>query len=97
MQKLRLDLDALQVESFGTGQSETPQMQGTVRAHESFACTGGCDTVNELTCADQNTCGGATCNGFYTCRYDSCGDCGSYYCGGPSDGFSCVWTCAINC
>jgi hypothetical protein len=98
MRKLRLDLDALQVDTFGT-ESVRRKEYGTVRAHISALCTNTCDTVQDFTCADQNTCGGDTCGADYTCRFESCGACGTYYCatGDPScDAFSCVYTCTCN-
>ena len=68
MEKLRLDLDTLAVETFDTGQEV--EGEGTVFAHVSGLCSRNPD----------NTCGQWTCNGTeYTCAR-SCGDCGSYEC-----------------
>jgi hypothetical protein len=95
MNKLRLDLDRLEVESFATDRGEGER--GTVEAHVSLRCTGGgltCDAGN--TCADGDTCGAQascyiSCNGscpapctneFSYCYNNTCFNC-SYpdYCG----------------
>ena len=55
MRKLRLDTDALQVESFTSGESGA--LRGTVRGYLTGACT-----HDALTCN-----GAATCNGVETC------------------------------
>ena len=63
MNKLRLRLDSLEVESFSTHEAERPS--GTVLAHSGFSC----NTFNEMTCAQYHTCGGHdTCNAMATCN-----------------------------
>ncbi|HEX6037679.1 hypothetical protein [Longimicrobium sp.] len=85
MNKLKLDLDQLTVESFDTDASGIAR-RGTVRAHShlcgpSDVCT---PTWGELTCGD--TCDN-TCN---TCGA-SCG------CGGGSGYNSCYGSCGETC
>ena len=80
MQKLRLDLDELTVESFDTARTEGEK--GTVHAAENVYCCYCCCCPCCCTCAATcpNTCAYScygTCYG-YTCEYDSCG--GSCYC-----------------
>jgi hypothetical protein len=95
MNKLKLDLDQLTVESFDTDASGIAR-RGTVRAH-SHLCA---PTIADLTCLNtcdtcDNTCGscGASCGG-------TCGCTGGYSCGGTCGG-SCVDptcnTCFTNC
>jgi hypothetical protein len=93
MRKLRLDLDALDVESFTTDLASSAA--GTVQGLLSVYCTPECDTVNQ-TC-NYASCGGPTCYGNGDTCFNSCGDCGSYYCEGGSAGFSCVASCAYTC
>ncbi|MBV9109966.1 MAG: hypothetical protein JO306_11210 [Gemmatimonadetes bacterium] len=87
--KLRLDVEALAVDSFAT-QSPVPGV-GTVRGHDvSYRC----GTTNACT---DNSCGAGTCYpscdivcGSYKCGGDSYPDCGS---GGTSCAAPCVYTC----
>lgn len=63
MKKLKLQIEALCVESFSTYAVEPHQ--GTVLAHSGNSC----NTYNHETCAQFNTCGGyGSCNGEYTCN-----------------------------
>jgi hypothetical protein len=70
MKKLRLNLDALAVETFQTDNADGPT--GTVEGYVSTQCTGGV-----LTCNGGNTCvaGGATCGGAETCLTNCYGSC----------------------
>jgi len=98
MKKLRLELDALTVDSFAT--DGLTREVGTVRGHDVTVvrCSTDCDT-------DGATCLGGTCDGAYTCNGEhscplSCTDCGTYYCasGDPScTQPSCVYTCNVSC
>jgi hypothetical protein len=82
MNKLKLDLDQLTVESFNTDASGIAR-RGTVQAHSEICVP----TRGEFTCGD--TCD--TCNN--TC-YDSCAaSCG----GGCGSGYSCGGTCGGTC
>ena len=86
MNKLRLDIDDLQVSSFVS--IEPVPGDGTVHAHITPMCSANCDSEN-LTCGSP-TCGEATCrDADYSCAL-SCTDCGTYDC--PS-GESCNRTC----
>lgn len=63
MNKLKLRLESLEVESFSTHAAEPSR--GTVLAHSGFSC----NTFDEMTCALYNTCGGLdTCNGLASCN-----------------------------
>ncbi|HEX8691074.1 MAG TPA: hypothetical protein VF746_01430 [Longimicrobium sp.] len=90
MKKLRLDLDALVVESFDTARGA--ERGGTVRANEQeycpyCCCCPCCCTCCNTCCATcpatcQNTCDDATClsceytcQNEYTCAYYSCYSC----------------------
>jgi len=87
MRKIKLDLEALSVESFATG--EEKPAAGTVQAHVGTAL---CNTANQ-TCEDA-TCGGEqTCGAEYSCA-DSCGACNTYNCGTPPDSniLACGWS-----
>lgn len=77
--KMKLELDALVVESFATG--DEVSLRGTVLAHGTVACSNNCDTVN-ATCDGAATCVGEyTCDGAVnTCRL-SCGACTTERCG----------------
>lgn len=96
MKKLRLEMDALRVETFAI--DSAPVGKGTVQGHATLACTRPvqCGDSEGVTCDGRVSCGGeVTCNAEYTCAL-SCTDCGTYYCatGDPSCGqFSCVYTC----
>src|ERR1051325_7990546 len=95
MKKLRLNLDALSVESFET--DDLVDATGTVEGYISTRCTGGA-----LTCNDANTCvpAGETCaqDTCYVSCYGSC-PCQPVYpsddCTGPID--SSVYTGCGNC
>lgn len=66
--KLKLDVDALAVDSFDTADAELAK-SGTVHAHASLLCTG----ANGATCGTNPSCdGGYTCDGQYTCNFRSC-------------------------
>lgn len=91
MEKVRLDLDELEVQSFVTTGAD-PQPRGTVHGNEQCSCQC-CPTDPALntcwnSCADTcwATCAGDTCWG-------SCGgscDCGSNDCGsGDCSGYGC--------
>jgi hypothetical protein len=88
MNKLKLDLDQLTVESFDTDASGIAR-RGTVRAHSVFCGpTEVCiPTQGELTCG--NTC--ETCNG--TCPDTCAASCG----GGCTAGNTCFGTCGASC
>ena len=88
MKKLRLELDALRVDSFATADSEDGR--GTVEGYISARCTGG-----TMTCNGGNTCGdGDTCNQ-YTCNLSDNGSCPCY----PETAYegSCAYTCNETC
>jgi hypothetical protein len=89
--KIKLDVEALDVQSFTT--EDTPAARGTVHGHVG---TYGCDTVNE-TCDGANTCEGDTC-GYrnYSCA-PSCGACGTYECTGEGTGSICEGGSGIGC
>ena len=87
MQKLKLDLNALTVESFTTAAGEA--RAGTVRGHTSFGqcdptydCSNDCNTWDTACgggyvtqgCTEQNTCYCPTVEGL-TCMYETCGAC----------------------
>jgi hypothetical protein len=84
MNKLKLDLDQLTVESFDTDASGIAR-RGTVRAHsERCGPTDVCAaTRGELTCGD-------------TCDY-TCNTCGASCGGGCGSGYSCYGSCAETC
>lgn len=88
MNKLKLDLDQLTVESFDTDASGTAR-RGTVRAHHSHVCA---LTDRDFTCANTcNTCGascGGGCSGGYTC-YGTCVDPSCNTCSTNCDQLSC--------
>lgn len=97
MKKLRLNLDALAVESFTAGEDELAS-RGTVAGHISTRCTAGA-----MTCDDGNTCvpAGATCDND-TCYVSCNGSCPCYPnydtydgCGGPV--YSQAYTGCGNC
>ena len=81
MNKLKLNLDQLTVESFNTDASEVAR-RGTVRAHSELCIP----TYGPITCGDSCD----TCDN--TC-YDSCGA----SCGGCSGGYACGGTCGSSC
>jgi hypothetical protein len=96
MKKLRLNLDALSVETFQT--DDVVNGTGTIEGYISTRCTGGA-----MTCNDANTCvpAGATCDND-TCYVSCNGSCPCYPnyetydgCGGPID--SSVYTGCGNC
>jgi hypothetical protein len=72
MRKLRLEVDALEVESFALGTE--PKKQGTIYAHISDRCG---DPSNNGTC-DGNTCLPTLC-GQLTCAYNTCGECNPFF------------------
>jgi len=79
--KIKLELGALQVESFPTG-SEM-KLRGTVHGHGTVRCdenSNTCDSIN-FTCDGANTCFGDTCDRYANTCILSCGLCGSYKCG----------------
>jgi hypothetical protein len=85
MNKLKLDLDQLTVESFNTDASGIAR-RGTVRAHSEFFClpTHLCaPTYGEFTCGD-------TCD-------NTCHTCGASCGGGCGSGYSCYGSCAETC
>lgn len=61
MQKIRLQVDALTVESFAPADSPEPRTRGTVRGAE--------DTIVRSCQTEQYNC---TAQGGYTCDYGSC-------------------------
>lgn len=81
MSKIRLDLDALSVESFST--DAAPASSGTVHGHSPIEQT----FVSDVTGCDQDTCA-RYCSGNTTC-YASCDGSCAQTCGG-----SCGGTCA---
>ena len=87
MRKVRLDLDAIQVDTFEV--TEAPAGRGTVRAHVA-CCVCGCDPCCCTCCATcANTCP-ASCQ---TCP-DSCwGTCYDPTCGGNSCDYCFTDTC----
>jgi hypothetical protein len=94
MNKLRLHLDELAVESFDT--TAANREKGTVfgeqcTCYTNCTCPGcpTCDatcpyTCDDFSCAGENTCYGHTCEG--TCRIDGCGF---------SDYDTCPRTCGV--
>jgi hypothetical protein len=97
MKKLRLDVDALVVETFDT--AHRAARGGTVRANEQVACPQccccPCCCTCDATCA--NTCDDATClsceytcQNEYTCAYYSCYTCDPCVTGDP---FTCPPYC----
>ena len=78
MRKLKMDLDALLVESFDTARE--PAERGTVQGHFSLRC----DTVN-ATCDGGNTCGYPTCNFAQNSCAESCDICDTNKCGNVSE------------
>jgi len=77
MKKIRLDMEALAVESFAVV-NERKQPRGTVRAFTGdLLCTTLCPTV-EQTCTVETaaaTCAGASCDIYHLCgdtRYPGC-------------------------
>lgn len=84
MKKVKLDLDAILVDSFEV--TETPRGRGTVRGH--VCCVCGCDPCCCTCCA---TCGNtclASCNGSCQTCEDSCwGTCFEVTCVGRSCDF----------
>jgi hypothetical protein len=64
MRKLKLNLDALNVTSFETGEQ---QGQGTVMGHVTLP-------PSEISCPGMNTCDPPTYDGAYTCAY-TCNNC----------------------
>jgi hypothetical protein len=92
MRKLKLQLDDLAVESFGT--LEGGSWRGTVQGFYTVIAQG-CDP-NSV----GNTCGGdSTCEQHDTCAYETCGfDCGSARCGNSDFGLSdCGWSGCDQC
>ncbi|HEX6372209.1 MAG TPA: hypothetical protein VF006_25045 [Longimicrobium sp.] len=96
MQKVRLDLDELEVQSFTTTGPERPQ-RGTVQGNEDDCtcqccptdpalntCWASCPDTCWATCGD--TCGDSCGCGSGDCGSGGCGsyDCGSYGCGSES-------------
>lgn len=81
MRKLRLELEALTVDSFDTTAVEVPK--GTVLAQEG---TRGCS----ISCVDSCLQTQCTCAGINTCQQSCNGTCVGYSCQGPT----CVGTCA---
>ena len=79
MRKLRLALEALEVESFAIGSE--PEKPGTIYAHISNRCS--YPVYNTDWCGDPDdtvaTCDGSTCMptmcGQLTCGYNTCGEC----------------------
>jgi hypothetical protein len=67
MKKLRLELDALEVESFEVARTEPPT--GTVHGHNTATQ---CNTSPDRTCAEQMTCGPNTCIQWCTLAFDTC-------------------------
>ena len=66
MRKVRLDIDALEVESFATGEGDG---EGTVRAHSDYENSelfGSCENTCQLFCAGGGT---GTRAGQNTCAY----------------------------
>ena len=95
MRKLRLHLDQLEVETFEV--SEGGERKGTVNGAERTIY---CNTDEVANCSNY------TCDP-PSCPAESCGDCGTYYCGSGADcndtqidtcylscwANSCLWTC----
>jgi hypothetical protein len=81
MRKLRLAVDALEVESFAL--AAEPQEHGTIYAHISDRCSNPCNTdwcgdPNHTATCDGNTCLPTMC-GQLTCAYNTCGQCNPYF------------------
>lgn len=83
MEKMRLSLDALEVQSFATARAG--EARGTVRGHDAPTDCVECPTAN----ANWNTCW-ATCADSCNCGSGSGPD--TQDCGGYSD-----WACTGNC
>jgi hypothetical protein len=95
MQKVRLELDELQVQSFTTT-GPTAQQRGTVHGNDQCTCQC-CPTDPALntcaaTCPDTcwGSCGGSCDCGSGDCGSGDCGSggCGTYDCGGSWGGCS---------
>lgn len=80
MEKIRLDLNALDVESFPTS-DEGKAARGTVRGQESTgsyftlghdSCYGGCDTREYDTCNEASCTVGPSCEYFCTAQSVGC-------------------------
>ncbi|HEX8243733.1 MAG TPA: hypothetical protein VF541_09565 [Longimicrobium sp.] len=86
MEKTRLSLDDLSVQSFATT-SAPGEIRGTVRGHDAPTDQVECPTANAAwdTCWESCACGGGSGN--------SCdNNCDSTDCGGYSD-----WACTVTC
>ncbi|HEX5868862.1 MAG TPA: hypothetical protein VFY65_00530 [Longimicrobium sp.] len=77
MKKIRLHLDALEVESFDVV-AESAEIRGTVHGNTGdLRCTTDCPTI-QVTCTEdtyQETCYGASCDIYHLCgdtRYPGC-------------------------
>jgi hypothetical protein len=94
--KLKLKIEDLRVDSFGT--IDPRGGEGTVLAFVSgIGCTRQCDTVN-ATCDGEATCGGEyTCNLANPSCAPSCTACDTYKCGPEGTGYpnecSLGWPC----
>ncbi len=94
MNKLKLTLDALTVESFNT--SAVSHAKGTVMGEQQCSCAGSCpnqtcaatcpQTCDDATCAE--SCYGTCAGGGFTCGYESCG--------GSCFQSRCIDTCLCN-
>jgi hypothetical protein len=99
MQKLKLDLDALAVESFGT--NDSGHRTGTVGAfgRETFGCplptANTCDPTCPIGCGNPTAISCASCAASCagTCVDPTCATCGGATCGATCNG---AFTCPTN-
>src|SRR5688572_26990042 len=86
MKKLRLELDALEVESFDVARTEPST--GTVHGH---ATATQCNTSPDRTCAGYQTCDYKSCDGW--CSVGGCTDYGTC----DATCIHCTQTCETGC
>jgi hypothetical protein len=86
MEKMRLNFDELQVQSFATSGADA--RRGTVRAHDAPTDQVECPTVDPVWDSCWASCGGS-------CDCGGSGDC-SNYCGSNDCSGTCEWGCYTN-
>lgn len=94
MRKIKLDLDALQIETFDTLPDERAVLAGTVRGHETVAT---CPTDEYAQCATAAVSNCCTDGADVGCSYaPQCGNTGDPGCNGSFASFRCP-TAAATC